>query len=173
MVARCMCSVAAGMLAAAAHAQPATPSLNEVVAVNGFVNCLSWTRGGVEIASLAEEGKLVQETAPRELPDLLWSRDFQGGSLILKQHNDGSRACTVIVFGVAPDEFVGAVESVIRQSETRVLDFEARSEETSGATVTRMYRQKSDQHISMTVSTNSDGLLDNGPTGILTFYFAD
>ena len=114
------------------------------------------------------EGQLLKETEG----DPIWGRELKTGSLQVRQHTDGSRACTVTIHGSNADSITDSIASVLDNTETPILDFRLQSEQTIGDISTRHYRQNSDKSISLTISTHRIGT-ESQPTGMLTFYYSN
>ena len=153
------------------HAQAEEASLLEALKVNAFINCLAWTRDGVAVEDLAADGHLTR--SPKETEeDPRWVRTLKDGSLQVRQHTNGSRACTVIIHGSDAVSITDMITSVFNNTATPVLDFRIQSEQTVGPISTRHYRQNSDKNISLTVSTRELGN-ESQPTGMLTFYYSN
>ena len=153
------------------HSTAEETSLHEALKVNAFINCLAWTRDGAPIEDLAVEGHLTRLLKETE-GDPIWGRDLKTGSLQVRQHTDGSRACTVTIHGSTADSITDSIASVLDNTETPILDFRLQSEQTIGDISTRHYRQNSDKSISLTVSTRETGT-ESQPTGMLTFYYSN
>ena len=150
-----------------AHAEDAI--IAEAIRINGFVNCLMWTRDGVPISELADEGKLSQDTSDRALTDQLWNRTFPGGRIQVRQHNDGSQACSLSVWSVPSDDVLEAVNGSIRPDGPAPLDFRFIDSEVRDSIGTRRYQQKADHGISLLLST-PETVSEDAPSAVLTFF---
>ena len=155
----------------AVEAQPSPLEFKGAMNVAAFMACLAWTRNQEPIRQTAPELGLSPVQPHSSDSGDRWQLAFDAGHITAIQHNDGSYACTVQVYGAPAAAVEQHVEHMLTRGLPEWLRFE-KIEVDAKSLVDTTYRQRADKAISaiLTVNRRAEPSSPEQLTALLTFF---